>query len=58
MKRVGIRKMKTHVWESVCKPTRVLNMQLEAIHTWYQENFVEVLNRPPGREAMSGKEVI
>jgi hypothetical protein len=42
---------------SVCKPAGILNRSAGsgAIQAWCQDNFVEVLNRPAGSEAMSGK---
>jgi hypothetical protein len=42
---------------SVCKPARILNRSAGsgAIQAWRQDNFVGVLNRPAGSEAMSGK---
>jgi hypothetical protein len=42
---------------SVCKPAGILNRSAGsgAMQAWRQDNFVEVLNRPAGSEAMSGK---
>jgi hypothetical protein len=42
---------------SVCKPAGILNRSAGsgAMQAWRQDNFAEVLNRPAGSEAMSGK---
>ena len=42
---------------SVCKPARILNRSVGSgeMQAWRQDNFVGVLNRPAGSEAMSGK---
>jgi hypothetical protein len=42
---------------SVCKPAGILKRSAGsgAMQAWRQDNFVGVLNRPAGSEAMSGK---
>ena len=41
---------------SVCKPAGILNRSAGSgkMQAWRQDNFVGVLNRPAGSEAMSG----
>jgi hypothetical protein len=56
-KRKKENKILTRAVGSVCKPVGILNRSVGsgAIQAWHQDNFVGVLNRPAGSEAMSGK---